>query len=457
MSATINKNRYRIILLLYLVFICLSLLSVPKSLLESNLYMIRTLTFQDSLLQQQLLYLDDSANRAEQSTARARRSNRDKTRGDTLVFLLNQVRAVYGYADSIDRSLQRYFKNENSSIEKEYSKKRITSTFLKKDSLLERFEQKLFSLAQLFNDADRVLGREFTQQLPVQALIVSRTKKEYSWQKYFFLDKPASVAYMHLKRIKLLLLQVGLQVAEKRIVNGKAAALRATAISVGKLQETAPDSSQLQIDSLAQFAVSIPEQLQFEIFNSIRLERFYVGLPMAVLSATDKIKLNELEVNITPAARLITSADKIQLLFSTPGQYQLSVFYKTENGRKPILQRKVNADRLPDPLVRINLEGNTRNLIRSEDLSRVNSLVASIPAVGLPPVMLRVNGFRGTIVGAEAQSSSVYNYGQVFQESMKQLINSLKQGDLLLLDNITVAVGDGSTRSAPSILYKIVN
>jgi 3-phosphoglycerate kinase len=71
--------------------------------------------------------------------------------------------------------------------------------------------------------------------------------------------------------------------------------------------------------------------------------------------------------------------------------------------------------------------------------------------------MLRVNGFRGTIVGAEAQSSSVYNYGQVFQEPMKQLINSLKQGDLLLLDNITVAVGDGSTRSASSILYKIVN
>jgi hypothetical protein len=30
------------------------------------------------------------------------------------------------------------------------------------------------------------------------------------------------VAYMHLKRIKLLLLQVGLQLAEKRIVNGKA-------------------------------------------------------------------------------------------------------------------------------------------------------------------------------------------------------------------------------------------
>ena len=132
MSATINKNRYRIILLLYLVFICLSLLSVPKSLLESNLYMIKTLTFQDSLLQQQLLYLDDSANRAEQSTARARRSNRDKTRGDTLVFLLNQVRAVYGYADSIDRSLQRYFKNENSSIEKEYSKKKDDKYFFKK-------------------------------------------------------------------------------------------------------------------------------------------------------------------------------------------------------------------------------------------------------------------------------------------------------------------------------------
>ena len=178
---------------------------------------------------------------------------------------------------------------------------------------------------------------------------------------------------------------------------------------------------------------------------------------MVLLEGSDKFNLRDLEVSITPSVRLITGPERLSALFSAPGQYQLQVFLKTASGKKPIMQRKINADRLPDPVVRVSLEGNTRNVIRSEDLSRVNSLLANIPISGLPPVMLRVNGFRGTIVGAGTERSSVYNYGQVFQEPMKELINSLKQGDLLLLDNITVAVGDGSTRSASSILYKIVN
>ncbi|MBU6307628.1 MAG: hypothetical protein KGO46_06165, partial [Bacteroidetes bacterium] len=275
----------------------------------------------------------------------------------------------------------------------------------------------------------------------------------------FFVDKPASVAYMHLLRIKLLLLQAGIQLAEQRIANAWIATR--TIISLDSMRSFVNQSTLLvQADSVASPAsrsVSTPELQQSEIINSIRLERFYVGVPMVLLEGSDKFNLRDLEVNITPSVRLISGAEKLSALFSVPGQYQLQVFLKSASGKKPIMQRKVNADRLPDPVVRVSLEGNTRNVIRSEDLSRVNSLVANIPISGLPPVNLRVNGFRGTIVGAGTERSSVYNYGQVFQEPMKELINSLKQGDLLLLDNITVAVGDGSTRSASSILYKIVN
>lgn len=459
MAANVNQNRYRIILLLYLVFICLSLLSVPKSLLESNLYMIRTLNFQDSLLSKQLSYLNDSANGIARSFRDLGQRGAAARRGDTLFLLQENVRAVYVYTDSIDKKLQTYLLNQNTSIEKEYAKKRSTNSFFKNDTVLEKLQQELFGLSKKMMVTDSTLGNSFSQQLPATEKVVSRTKKEYSWQKYFFVDKPASVAYMHLLRIKLLLLQAGIQLAEQRIANAWVST-RTLNSPNGRRSGVSQNINSSTADSVALPAspsVSTPELQQSEIINSIRLERFYVGVPMVLLEGSDKFNLRDLEVSITPSVRLITGPEKLSALFSTPGQYQLQVFLKTASGKKPIMQRKINADRLPDPVVRVSLEGNTRNVIRSEDLSRVNSLVANIPISGLPPVMLRVNGFRGTIVGAGTERSSVYNYGQVFQEPMKELINSLKQGDLLLLDNITVAVGDGSTRSASSILYKIVN
>ncbi len=460
MAANINQNRYRIILLLYLVFICLSLLSVPKSLLESNLYMIRTLTFQDSLLGRQLGHLNDSASALLDNpgalSANGTLLASIYSSNDRLVRAQQEIKKVYVFADSVDKGLLTYFKKENSSIDKEYSKKRMVNAYFTSDSVLERLQRKLFSLASYLNLSDSVLGKQFTQQLPASQKVISRTKKEYSWQHYFFLDKPASVAYMHLKRIKLLMLQSGIQLAEQRIAIAQN--LYKTDFGAGEAGASAvmqrPEPS---IDSFNQVATSIPESVRNEILSTIRLERYFVGVPMVLLAATEKLSLGNVEVSLLPAARMINNSERLQVLFSAPGQYQLQVFYKNEAGRQLILQRKINADRLPDPLVRVNLEGNTRNVIRSEDLSRVNRLVATVPVVGLPNVTLRVNGFRGTIVGSAGERSSVYNYGQVFQESMRELLNSLQQGDLLLLDNITVAVGDGSTRSASPILYKIIN
>lgn len=456
MSININQNRYRTILLLYLVFICLSLLSVPKSFIESNLYMIRTLSFQESLLKGQLSALDDSTQRLTVLALQSAEGKQVVALTEKNRFLQDRFSATYRYADSIDQSLQGYLRSSQTNINAESGKKRKINYFFKRDSTIFKLQQLLFDLIRDTKRADTALGIELQRQLPAVDRIVSRTKKEYGWQQYFFIDKPASVAYMHLKRIKLLLLESGIRLNNQRLYSLRLAVNGATT-SMEQQRQPSSFRNQLKIDSLSQFSISVPEQLQFEIFNSVRLERFYVGVPMTLLTVTDKLKLKDLEVVLTPAVRLLDNTDRLQVLFSSAGQYQLQIFFRSENGRKLLLQRKVNADRLPDPLVRVNLEGNNRNVISREDLSQINSLLASIPVMGLPPIVLRVNGFRGTIVGGTFETSSVYNYGQVFQDPMKQLINSLKQGDLLLLDNITVAVGDGSTRSASSILYKIVD
>ncbi|MFM9022113.1 MAG: hypothetical protein ACKOOA_12365, partial [Sediminibacterium sp.] len=46
MAANINLNRYRLITLLYVIFVCLSVLNIPSSLLDSYHYSIKTLEYQ---------------------------------------------------------------------------------------------------------------------------------------------------------------------------------------------------------------------------------------------------------------------------------------------------------------------------------------------------------------------------------------------------------------------------
>ena len=45
--AAINRNRYRLITLLYVIFVCLSVLNIPATYLDSNAYSIKTLEYQE--------------------------------------------------------------------------------------------------------------------------------------------------------------------------------------------------------------------------------------------------------------------------------------------------------------------------------------------------------------------------------------------------------------------------
>ena len=47
MAAKINKNRYRLITLLYVIFVCLSVLNIPATYLDSNFYAIKTVEYQE--------------------------------------------------------------------------------------------------------------------------------------------------------------------------------------------------------------------------------------------------------------------------------------------------------------------------------------------------------------------------------------------------------------------------
>ena len=67
----------------------------------------------------------------------------------------------------------------------------------------------------------------------------------------------------------------------------------------------------------------------------------------------------------------------------------------------------------------------------------------------------RINGFRVNKISKNGAKSE-YNYGEVFQPNSQSLIGSLQVGDIIIFDNVTVSMIDGTTRTAAPLTYKIV-
>ncbi|MFN9959862.1 MAG: hypothetical protein ACK55I_42805, partial [bacterium] len=123
MAAPINTNRYRLILLLYLVFICLSLLSVPASLLESNLYVIRTLSYQEQIIQKQLSRSDQLVNEVDSLTLTKQPSIK------VFIGLQQEIRRSFLFLDSIENALLDTLRSQGTSVEREYAKRRKLNSF----------------------------------------------------------------------------------------------------------------------------------------------------------------------------------------------------------------------------------------------------------------------------------------------------------------------------------------
>ena len=453
MAAPINTNRYRLILLLYLVFICLSLLSVPASLLESNLYVIRTLSYQEQIIKKQLSRSDQLVNEVDSLTLTKQPSIK------VFIGLQQEIRRSFLFLDSIENALLDTLRSQGTSVEREYAKRRKLNSFFAKDSLAFTIEKNLFSLASRISQYDTALGSEFSRWLPATTWITTQNGKKIRWVNFFFLNKSASVSYMQFKRIKLLLLQyqsdnwdkVNSLVAQALLVNQDRLNLML------KEQQRQNSTTSATLDELATSNQQQlrEKQLQFDLLKGIRLDRFYAGVSLPLLTAIPNLNMEGIDVEFTPQVRVSKTVDQISVLFPASGQYQLKLYLRNRTTPQFLLERTVYVQKLPDPEVQLLSDNTSRNVISSAELIRASRLKTAFTASGLPAISSRVNGFRVTVLNAGKQSAAIYNYGQIFQEETKQLFSTLKRGDIILFDNITVAVGDETTRSIRPFIYKI--
>lgn len=486
MAGKINHNRYRLITLLYVIFVCLSVLNIPFSLLDSNLYLIRTMEQQE---QDRLLQVN-FANRVISTHS-------EQLKGDTTQSYLrikDRINESYKWADSLDRLIIDGLKKEGGTIESEFSSKRKIEILMLKDSLIYRFREELFDLNKFILAQPYFLDSSYAKLLPIRETLVTQSGKAISWEWYLFLHKPTAINYTQVKRVKLLLLDqaYNYQLAalrsidyypafysqkDKRVfidkredamesiennrlkeqtitqrVNPPSSAVN----DFGKATQEKQNESATDLKELS--SKENLEQIYQAIFSSLRSENLYVGIRNVILKDMSPMLQSQVSVSMSPQIDLQQSGNDYSVLFNRSGDYRLSFIDKREgptNG-KVLFEKRIHASLLPSPIIRLNTESSTKDILSVRDLFSLNRLVATMDIAGQSSFPGRVNGFRLTRIAKSGEQQTAYNYGEVFRGQVQEMLSSLKKGDIVFFDNITISLADGTTRTPNPVLYKIV-
>ncbi|NDA62884.1 MAG: hypothetical protein EBX50_12700 [Chitinophagia bacterium] len=473
--AAINKNRYRLITLLYVIFVCLSVLNIPATLLDSNYYSIRTLEYEEKSRQEQVNFanqlISDEIEKLANDSAK------------TYLAIQDRIHKTYEMMDKFDQEIQKKLANQKTDVYKEFSSTRkMEEIFLekegadKKENIVKVYDE-LFELVKFLNAQPLQIDSAIRTLIPVKDIIVTRTKKEVEWKRYLFLHKPVAVSYFHIKRIKLLLLDVEnvYQLAALKTI-GYVLAFYSTQNNTtvlfkqGEMTKVLDAQKQEEIMKRLNEVVNkntakapadetTNDELTKRLKNALQNENFYVGIQNQILKSLNYSATADFSIEVSPDASslLRKSGNDYYLSFKKQGLYTIKFIDKRAGANKPLFDKKVEVSVLPNPLIKLNTENMTNNIINVKDLLSANRLIAYMGSAIFKNFPGRINGYQVIIASSDGSKQTNYNYGDVFQPKTQSMIGSLRKGDIIIFDNIQISMFDGTTRVTNPMTFKIVD
>lgn len=479
MAAKINPNRYRLITLLYVIFVCISVLNIPASLIDSNIYSIKTYE-----------YLEKGKLRQVEFADKIIKSNQEKLITDTatsFMGIVNKLENTYTEIDKIDGYINSTLKEMGTTVVKEFNSKRKMEEVFTKDSMVFKLKFLLLDLSKFLAVQKIKLNNPFDDLIPLTEMIKTQSGKETEWERYLFLHKPAAISYNQFKRIKLLLLeyqfeyqnkllgtidisQVYYSSKTKEITQNTSTLIQFSANDLPNVKKEQSNDdvnlkkadNELSLNKKADYSKPETDKLEFDklfqqIISSLRTENLFVGINNIILNDFNLIDDNRFQLTISPVAELNKSGKNYTVKFNKTGEYFIS-FYDVRNSNKTLLfEKKIIAVQLPKPSIKLNIDNSSRESITQSELFNVNRLISTIDLSNGNFIQNKINGYRISRYNKSGESLVVYNYGEIFQPTTQSLINKLQNGDVIIFDNITVSLPDGTTRTPNSIIYKISN
>ncbi len=452
----VDVKRYQIISLLYIVFICFSVINIKISVLDSNIYTIKS--FQ-SLEKEELKKVAISNKIITDNLPIINKSPK------AVSYLKIRTRLVKSYevVNSVIQHVDSEFVKEKTDIFKQFNSRNLVEKILKSDKGVVLLDKDLFELSEFIKKSPYKLETSLDDIIPLKRTVTTIKGKEEDWQYYLFMHKPTAISYMQLERIKLLITKTQLLYQEAALAeigymptyfsqfNPKLYVLKA---SVKEYKEE-------DIIKPGQKVVNITDEVYDELFkkilNSLHTENIFVGLNNTLLRDFDFMMGSDFDVEISPKVNLVKGDKNYKVVFNKTGEYLLR-FYDLRNSNKKVLfEKRIMVNPIPDPVVRVKGDNLSSYTISVRDLLASERLEAKLEINNLNFFPGRINSFKVIRIHNGKEEESVSNYGELFQSPTQKVLGALKKNDLLIFDNVNISLIDGSTRTSAPIIYKIID
>ena len=451
----VDVKRYQIISLLYIVFICFSVISIKISILDSNIYTIKSL---QSLHKEELKKVDISNKIIVDNYDTLNKSLKALSYLKIRTRLIKSSKVIEDVLKHVDDE----FANNKTTLLKQFNSKNLIEDILKSKKGIPKLEKDLFDLSEFIKKSPHKLETSLDSLIPIQKEITTIKGKVEAWDYYLFMHKPTAISYMQLERIKLLITKTQLLYQEAALAeigylptyfsqfNPKLYVLKANV----------KDYKEDEIVKPGQKVISVNDEVFDDLFKkilaSLHTENIFVGLNNTLLSDFSFMMGKDFEVDISPKVNIIKSNNDYRVVFKKTGEYKLR-FYDMRKEPKVLFVKNIMVNALPDPIVKIKGDNLNNYAISVKDLISAERLEAKLQINNLSFFPGRINSYKVIRIHNGKEEESVINYGELFQSPTQKVMGSLVKNDLIIFDNLNMSLIDGSTRIAAPIVYKITN
>ena len=451
----VDVKRYQIISLLYIVFICFSVINIKISVLDSNIYTIKSL---QSIDKEELKKVDISNKIIEDNINLLNKNSKAVSYLKIRSRLNVSSKVIYEVLKFVDDE----FGKNNTTLSKQFNSRNLIEEILKSDKGIPLLEKDLFDLSAFIKNAPFKLQSSLDSLIPIQKVVTTIKGKEEAWDYYLFMHKPSAISYMQLERIKLLITKTQLLYQEAALAE---IGYQPTYFSqfnpkLYVLKKDIKEYKEEEIIKPGQKVISVNDEVFDDLFKrilaSLHTENIFVGLNNTLLSDFDFMMGKEFEVEILPKVNLTKANNNYRVVFNKTGEYMLR-FYDLRKEKKILFEKKIMVNPIPDPIVKVRGDNLSNYSISVKDLLSAERLEAKLEINNLNFFPGRINSYKVIRIHNGKEEESVNNYGELFQSPTQKVLGALKKNDLLIFDNVNISLVDGSTRTSAPIIYKITD
>ena len=336
-EAKIDVKRFQIISLLYIVFICFSAINIKITVLDSNIFTIKSLQSIDKEERKKIDISNEIINDNIDTLSKSPRAVsflKIKTR------LSKSVIVIQALLDYVDNS----FSKKNTTLLKEFNRRIVIEEILKNEKGISTIKKDLFDLSEFMKQSPYKLQSSLDSLIPIQNEVPTLKGKLEIWDDYLFLHKPTAISYMQLVRIKFLITKTQLQYQEAALkeigyeptyfsqFNPKLYVLKASVKEYTEDQILQPGQKVIDMND------DVFDDLFKKILASLHTENIFVGLNNTLLTDFNFLMGKDFDLEIIPKVNINKSNNNYRVLFNKTGTYMLR-FYDLRKEKKILFEK----------------------------------------------------------------------------------------------------------------------